>query len=88
MSIPPERIKKVVDTNIIGVYYGSLVAMRQLVTQGSGKLINLLGRGDSGPVPYQNAYASSKAWVKNFTQTLAREYTGSGVEVMASIQGW
>lgn len=82
MSISPERIKKVVDTNIMGVYYGSHVAMRQFLAQGSGKLINLLGRGESGPVPYQNAYASSKAWVKNFTQTLAKEYAGAGVEVM------
>jgi NAD(P)-dependent dehydrogenase (short-subunit alcohol dehydrogenase family) len=83
MSIAPERIKKVVDTNIMGVYYGSHVAMRQFLAQGSGKLINLLGRGESGPVPFQNAYASSKAWVKNFTSALAREYAGAGVEVMA-----
>lgn len=83
MSIPPERIKKVVDTNILGVYYGSHVAMRHFLAQGSGKLINLLGRGESGPVPYQNPYASSKAWVKSFTQALAREYAGAGVEVMA-----
>ena len=83
MSIAPEKVKKVVDTNIMGVYYGSHVAMRFFLAQGSGKLINLLGRGDSGPVPYQNPYASSKAWVKSFTQALAKEYAGSGVEVMA-----
>lgn len=83
MSISPERIKKVIDTNILGVYYGSHAAMRQFLAQGSGKLINLLGRGDSMLVPYQNSYASSKAWVKSFTQTLAKEYAGSGVDVMA-----
>jgi len=83
MSISPEKIKKVVDTNIMGVYYGSHVSMRHFLAQGSGKLINLLGRGDSGPVPYQNPYASSKAWVKSFTQSLAKEHARSGVEVMA-----
>ncbi len=83
MSIAPDHFKKVVDTNIMGVYYGSHVAMRQFLAQGSGKLINLLGRGESGPVPYQNPYASSKAWVKSFTKALAKEYAGSGVEVMA-----
>src|SRR5574338_823539 len=62
MSISPDRFIKVVDTNIKGVYYGSRVAMQQFSAQGSGKLINLLGRGDSGPVAYQNAYASSKVW--------------------------
>jgi len=83
MSIAPKWIKRVIDTNIIGVYYGSHLAMRHFLAQGSGKLINLLGRGASEPVPFQNAYASSKAWVKNFTQALAKEYAGSGVEVMA-----
>ncbi len=83
MSITPQRVKKVVETNILGVYYGSHVAMRHFLTQGSGKLINMLGRGESGPVPYQNTYASSKAWVKNFTKALAKEYAGSGLQVMA-----
>jgi len=30
--------------------------------RGGGKLINLLGRGDKEPVPFQSAYASSKTW--------------------------
>ncbi len=83
ISISPERFKRVVDTNILGTYYGSLVAMKIFLAQGSGKLINLLGRGADGPVPFQNAYASSKAWSRNFTKALAKEYPKSGVEVMA-----
>lgn len=83
MSIQAERFRKVVDTNIMGTYYGSRVAMEHFLAQGSGKLINLLGRGDSSPVPYQNPYSASKSWVNSFTKALAREYTGKGVEVMA-----
>ena len=83
ISVSPECFKRVVDTNILGTYYGSYAAMEVFLTQGSGKLINLLGRGADGPVPFQNAYASSKAWVKSFTKSLAKEYANSGVEVMA-----
>ncbi len=83
ISISPERFKCVVDTNILGTYYGSYAAMGIFLAQGSGKLINLLGRGADGPIAFQNAYASSKAWVKSFTKSLAREYAKSGVEVMA-----
>lgn len=83
ISVSPERFKRVVDTNILGTYYGSYAAMSIFLAQGSGKLINLLGRGADGPVPFQNAYASSKAWVKSFTRSLAKEYAKSGVEVMA-----
>jgi glucose 1-dehydrogenase len=49
----------------------------------SGKLINLLGRGTRRPVPFGNPYGSSKAWVRNFTLALAKEYKHSGVGVFA-----
>jgi len=79
--IPSVEFLNVIDTNIIGTYNGSVVAMRYFAAQKSGKLINLLGRGDGGSIPLQNAYSSSKVWVRNFTKTLAKEYKNSGVDV-------
>jgi len=79
--IPNDEFIKVIDTNITGTYNGSVVAMRYFAKQKSGKLINLLGRGDSGSIPLQNAYTSSKVWVRNFTKALAKEYNDSGVDV-------
>jgi len=61
VDIPPSAFMKVVNTNIIGVYNGSMVALHHMLPNRNGKLINLLGRGDKKPVKYQNAYASSKA---------------------------
>ena len=74
LDIPVDDFTMLMHTNIGGVYTGSLIAMRQFVNQGSGKLINMLGRGDNKPVPYQNAYSSSKTWVRSFTMSLAAEY--------------
>ena len=71
----------VINTNILGTYNGSVTALRYFVAQKSGKLINLLGRGDTGAIPMQNGYSSSKVWVRNFTKVLAAEYKHSGVEV-------
>jgi NAD(P)-dependent dehydrogenase (short-subunit alcohol dehydrogenase family) len=82
-AVPADRFEAVLKTNIWGNYYGSIAAMQHFVPRGHGKLINLLGRGDSAPVPLQNAYASSKAWLKNFTLALAKEYRASGVGVYA-----
>lgn len=74
VAIEPEAFESVVRTIIFGEYYGSVVALQYFLAQDKGgKLINLLGRGDDEPVPYQNAYASSKAWVRNFTLALAKE---------------
>lgn len=81
--LPSSEFQATVNTNIIGVYNGSVTALRHFVAQRSGKLINLLGRGDNQPVPYQNAYASSKTWVRSFTAALAKEYADSGVGIYA-----
>jgi NAD(P)-dependent dehydrogenase (short-subunit alcohol dehydrogenase family) len=82
-AIDEEDVLRVLDTNIRGTYLGSMVAVRHFLAQGSGKLINVLGRGDRQPVPYQNAYASSKAWARAFTLALAKETRGHGVGVFA-----
>ena len=79
--IPANDFMNVVNTNITGTYNGSVVAMRYFLPRKSGKLINLLGRGDDGSVPLQNAYSSSKVWARNFTQALAKEYANRGVDI-------
>jgi glucose 1-dehydrogenase len=83
VDFDPKTFDCVVDTNIKGVYYGSRTAMAHFIKQGSGKLINLLGRGHEKPVPFQNAYSASKAWVQSFTLALAVETRGSGAGVFA-----
>jgi glucose 1-dehydrogenase len=83
LACTPLAFTHVVQTNILGVYHGSRAAMKHFLAQRSGKLINLLGHGDKGPVPWQNAYASSKAWVRSFTKALAEETRDSGVGVYA-----
>ncbi len=83
IHVPRDNFLQTTQTNIVGVYYGSYVAMKYFLSQGHGKLINILGQGSRGPTPYQNAYASSKAWVRNFTLALAKEYQRSGIGVFA-----
>jgi pyruvate,water dikinase len=81
VHIPPEMVTPLVRTNIEGVYHGSVVAMRHFVPQGYGKLINMVGKGERRPVPLHSAYASSRAWVRNFTLSMAEEYKNTGVGV-------
>lgn len=81
-ALEPAVIERGIRTNILGVYYGSVLAIQRFQAQGSGgKLINILGRGDRRPVPLQNAYAPTKAWVRSFTAALAKEYAGTGIGV-------
>lgn len=81
-SIPIPDYEAVVQTNVLGTYYGSMVALRHFLPRRSGKLINMLGRGANGkPEPLQNGYVPSKAWVRSFTRALAEEYRESGVGI-------
>ncbi len=81
VHVPPEMAISLIHTNIIGVYHGSITAMKYFLTQGSGKLINMVGKGERRPVPLHSAYSSSRAWVRNFTLAMAQEYKTTGVEV-------
>ncbi len=81
VHIPPQTIDALTQTNVIGVYNGSLVAMHQFLKQGKGKLINVLGRGYKSATPMFNPYGASKAWVHYFTLSLAKEYRSSGIGV-------
>jgi NAD(P)-dependent dehydrogenase (short-subunit alcohol dehydrogenase family) len=83
LSCSPEIFSSVVNTNIMGTYHGSRVAMKYFIPRGEGKLINILGNGWQKPVPFQNAYSSSKIWVRWFTRSLAEETKGTGVGVYA-----
>jgi NAD(P)-dependent dehydrogenase (short-subunit alcohol dehydrogenase family) len=79
--LAPDQFLGVLHTNIFGVYHGSRMAMRHFLPRRSGKLINILGAGSKKPVPNQNAYGSTKAWIRVFTLALAKEYMDSGVGV-------
>lgn len=82
MHIAPAAFMRAVDTNMVGTYHGSLVALRAFLPQGRGKLINILGRGSDGrPAALQNGYAASKAWARSFTLGLAAEYRDTGVGI-------
>ena len=72
--VEPQDFERVLRTNILGTYYGSITALNYFLTHGQhNKLINLLGRGDKSPTPFQIAYGSSKTWVRSFTLALAKE---------------
>lgn len=80
-STPVEDFSRVVRTNILGTFHGARVALPVFLAQGHGDLVNVYGQGDRGPVALQNAYASSKRWVRQFTETLRAETKGTGVRV-------
>ena len=81
-DVQPETFMAACKVNMFGTYNGSMAAMKRFRKQHAGKLINMLGAGSDKPAPKQNAYGSSKVWIRWFTTCLADETKGEGMEVM------
>ncbi len=64
---------------------GTVLCCREVVpvmrAQNHGKIITLSGGGATQPLPYFSAYAASKAAVVRFSETLAVELQGTGIDV-------
>jgi glucose 1-dehydrogenase len=80
--VDPQTFITTTRVNIFSTYYGSMAALRRFLPQGSGKLINLLGAGSDRPAVNQNAYGSSKVWIRWFSTGLAKEIAGKGIDVI------
>ncbi|HUL42858.1 MAG TPA: 3-oxoacyl-[acyl-carrier-protein] reductase [Bacteroidota bacterium] len=77
----------VVDTNLKGVFNMSKAAIRPMMSQRSGKIINITSVagviGNAG----QTNYAASKAGVIGFTKALAKELGSRNIQVNAVAPG-
>jgi len=71
---PPERLKSVVETNVLGTLYGAKVALAGMQAQGYGQVFNLEGFGSTGrTMPGMTLYGSTKRAVRYITRSLAEE---------------
>jgi NAD(P)-dependent dehydrogenase (short-subunit alcohol dehydrogenase family) len=81
-EIPTDRIETIVRTNVLGTMYGSKVALLGMLEQGYGALYNMEGLGSSGRrVEGTSVYATSKAGLRYFDDTLAQEMAGTPIIV-------
>ena len=79
-ELTPEQYDCVVRTNVVGTMYGTRVALRGMLAQGSGALYNLEGFGARGNRMHGMAlYGSTKAGVHFINQSLAGETEGTPV---------
>lgn len=71
--------------------YGSVMMCRKLIPyfkkQRYGKVIQLSGGGATNPLPKISAYAVSKAAIVRFSETLAEEVRGFGIDVNSLAPG-
>ena len=86
-SMTPGEIKDVIDTNLLGTFNSCRLLIPYLREHG-GIILNMSGRGGRGNgVPYQAAYAATKAAVMSLTRSLAAENKGYRISINCVMPG-
>lgn len=79
-----EDMRKLYETNVWGLIYGSLEAVKHLKRRG-GALINVGSTVSERAIPLQGIYSSSKHAVKGFTDALRMELEADGAPISVSL---
>lgn len=79
--------KKVIDINLMGVYYGMRYVIPVMEKQGGGKIVNVASVGGIRGVVNQTAYVATKHAVSGMTKNAAIEYGKFGILTNAIAPG-
>ncbi len=83
---PIEDMRRLFETNVWGVVYGSLEAARHFQARGEpGAIINIGSTFSDRAMPLQGMYSASKHAVKGFTDALRMELEQQGLPVSVTL---
>jgi NAD(P)-dependent dehydrogenase (short-subunit alcohol dehydrogenase family) len=70
----PGKAKEIIETNLLGEIYGSIIAVREMIAQDHGALYNMEGMGSDGRIHAGlTYYGTSNAGRHYFNQSLIQE---------------
>lgn len=78
---------EMINLNITALTELSIFYGREMMQRGSGGIINVSSVAGALPGPNMAVYYASKAYILRFTEALATELTGSGVQVTVVVPG-
>jgi short-subunit dehydrogenase len=83
----PEAIRAMLDVNVRALVELTRAFLPDMKARGRGRIVNVASNAAFQPVPYLTVYAATKAFALSFTEGLAEELRGSGVQVQALCPG-
>jgi NAD(P)-dependent dehydrogenase (short-subunit alcohol dehydrogenase family) len=80
-EVSPKAWAETIQTNLIGVMNSCRAVLPHMIEQRSGKIIVLSGTGATAARPNVSAYASAKAALVRFVETVAEEVSDHNVQI-------
>ncbi len=87
-TMPPDSWKRVLATNLDGVFHGCQAVLPTMISQRAGRIVNLSSLSALLAPAGQANYAAAKAGVLALTQSLAKEVARIGITVNAVCPGF
>lgn len=82
-----ENFRDLLETNVLGLFYGMKYAIQAMLLTGGGAIVNLASIAGANGIPFAAQYCSSKHAVVGLTKAAAVEYAAQGIRVNAIAPG-
>lgn len=88
VDTPPEKLKLILDVNLLSIMYACKIAIQGMTKQGHGQIFNMEGLGSGGrKQDGMTHYGTTKYGLRYLTESLSKEVEGTGVKVGAISPG-
>jgi NAD(P)-dependent dehydrogenase (short-subunit alcohol dehydrogenase family) len=81
MDTTDDELRDLIDTNLLGYWYGCRAAARRMAADGGGRIVNVASIAHRQPIASLGAYAVTKGGVSALTSVLAVELGPLGIAV-------
>lgn len=82
-----ERQLEMIDVNVKALVALTHLFLPGMVSQQSGTIINVSSTAGFQPMPYFAIYSSTKTFVTNFSESIAKEFEDKGIRVISLCPG-
>lgn len=87
LDISPEDWAMNIDTNLTAAFHATQIALRQMVAQGGGTIVNLSSGAAHRPQDGWSAYCAGKAGLAMLTRSVHLEYGDQGIRIFGFAPG-